>query len=316
MPRVLLALGSNLGDRGAILDAAVAAIGELTATQVLARSTWHATKPVGGPAGQGEFLNGAILIETNSAPAELRRELQQIEQSLGRERTERWAARMLDIDILLYDNQVIDDPDLQIPHPRMSFRPFVLAPATEVAAEMVHPVLGVTVGALWHHLQHARNEMMVCGGLLDDRYQLIEGLLQTFVTAENALVPVRPYHVLGVTQGLKIIRAMMVADSFEISKFQSIGKQSVPATSSPKLQIFLQLPFEALSNRVEKQGASCDQLCFDHLVKKPAVPNPMSRLFTGIPTLTLDPRDDPQRLSTEAAAALEAVWPDLCRPGA
>ncbi|MBX7164918.1 MAG: 2-amino-4-hydroxy-6-hydroxymethyldihydropteridine diphosphokinase [Pirellulales bacterium] len=140
MIRALVALGSSLGDRSATLDAAVAACEEVPGLRVLACSRWWATRGVGGTAPQSEFLNGALVAETSLTPHELLGRLQVVEQRLGRTRDRRWAPRTLDLDLLLYGDVVIETPRLEVPHPRMSFRRFVLDPACEVAAEMLHPV--------------------------------------------------------------------------------------------------------------------------------------------------------------------------------
>jgi 2-amino-4-hydroxy-6-hydroxymethyldihydropteridine diphosphokinase len=163
MPRCLLAVGANLGDRSATLDQALAKISELHQTQVLARSQWHETSPVGGPAGQASFLNGAILLDCELSPHELATSLQQIELSLGRDRHVRWDARTIDIDILLFGDSVIDTSELQVPHPRMSFRQFVLRPAVEIAGEMIHPGSGWTLASLLRQLTSGpRRIALIC----------------------------------------------------------------------------------------------------------------------------------------------------------
>ena len=106
-------------------------------------------RPIGGPAGQEPFLNAAALLETSLPPAELLARLQRIELHLGRTRETRWAARTLDLDLLLYDNLVLNTPYLTLPHPRMAFRRFVLEPAAEVAPEMAHPRLAGPSNACW-----------------------------------------------------------------------------------------------------------------------------------------------------------------------
>ena len=112
MAHALVALGSNLGDRAEQLNAA---LGELVATRrvrvLIRRSGWFETPPIGGPAGQGAFLNGAALLWTTLAPRPLLAELQQIEEQLGRVRGERWGARVIDLDLLLFDQLVIEHPD-------------------------------------------------------------------------------------------------------------------------------------------------------------------------------------------------------------
>jgi 2-amino-4-hydroxy-6-hydroxymethyldihydropteridine diphosphokinase len=151
MTRVLLAVGANLGDREATLAETLAALSRLPHAQLLSRSAWHETAPVGGPVGQPGFLNGAVLLSTSLSPHGLASELRQIETELGRERHTRWDARKIDIDLLLFGEQTSQSTDLEIPHPRMAFRRFVLDPACEIAGEMVHPPIGWALAALQRH---------------------------------------------------------------------------------------------------------------------------------------------------------------------
>ena len=148
----LLGLGANLDDRQHQLDTAVAQLSAHPAISVRSVSRWRQTPPIGGPAGQADFLNGAVLLETSLSAAELFRVIQSIEQSLGRQRRRRWDARRIDIDILLYEGLVCQTDELQLPHPWMAVRRFVLEPAAEIAPELRHPVLGWTVGQLARHL--------------------------------------------------------------------------------------------------------------------------------------------------------------------
>lgn len=145
-----IALGSNLGDRAATLRAAIDAVGELPGTSVVRVSSFHETEAVGGPTGQGRYLNAAAVIETSMEPTDLLAALLAIESRLGRERREgeRNAARTIDMDILLFGDAVIDDPGVTVPHPRMQDRLFVMAPVAEIAPDWVHPVVGRTMAEL------------------------------------------------------------------------------------------------------------------------------------------------------------------------
>ncbi len=141
MVTCLIGLGSNQGDRVGNLLAAIAALGEDPAISLQAVSSFVESAPVGGPAGQPNFFNGAAILAT-SLPAEaLLTRLLDIELQLGRVRGERFGPRTIDLDLLLYGEQVIESPTLQVPHPRLRVRRFVLAPAAEIAGEMLVPAL-------------------------------------------------------------------------------------------------------------------------------------------------------------------------------
>jgi 2-amino-4-hydroxy-6-hydroxymethyldihydropteridine diphosphokinase len=136
----LIGMGSNLGDRLASINGAVDALGRAPGVAVRQVSSFHETEPVGGPPGQGMFLNAVARIETDLEPLEVLRVLQQIEAQFGRERTVQWGARTLDLDLLLFEDRILDTPELCLPHPRMRARRFVLEPLVEVAPALVDPV--------------------------------------------------------------------------------------------------------------------------------------------------------------------------------
>ena len=118
-----IALGSNLGDRNAHLRFAREGIERLPETRILAASDIEETAPI-GPIAQGPYLNQMLAVETSLAPRALLQGLQQIEQARGRLRTERWGPRTLDLDIVLFDTQTVEDADLTIPHPELAARDF------------------------------------------------------------------------------------------------------------------------------------------------------------------------------------------------
>jgi len=155
MAYCLIGLGANLADRQATLEQAVQLLVPDPAIRIVARSCWYETQAVGGPLSQPTFLNGALLLETSLAPESLLDALLRIEDALGRVRSERWGPRTIDLDLLLYDQLVLESPSLVLPHPRMAFRRFVLAPAAEIAPHMRHPTIGWTVCELFDHLKQA-----------------------------------------------------------------------------------------------------------------------------------------------------------------
>ena len=142
MPTVYIALGTNLGDRMANLRAAIDALPP--DVRPVRRSPVYQTAPW-GYVDQPDFLNQVIEAETDLAPQALLETLKQRERDLGRTPTVRYGPRLIDLDILFYDDAVIELPWLSIPHPRLHERPFVLVPLAELAPDKVHPVLGLSV---------------------------------------------------------------------------------------------------------------------------------------------------------------------------
>ncbi|MBN1395783.1 MAG: 2-amino-4-hydroxy-6-hydroxymethyldihydropteridine diphosphokinase [Pirellulales bacterium] len=176
MPVCLIGIGSNQAARRDNLESAAARLADHPRIELLARSAWLETVPIGGPSGQPRFLNGALKLETSLAPQELFELLQQIEIQLGRRREQRWGPRTIDLDLLLYGDLVMDAPSLTVPHPRMAWRRFVLEPAAEAAGEMVHPTIGWTVARLLRHLNASPPYIAVAGGIAAGKSRLAERL--------------------------------------------------------------------------------------------------------------------------------------------
>lgn len=129
-----LSLGANLGDRLANLQRAVDALGAAPGVRVVRSSRVYETEPVGGPE-QPEYLNAVVEVRTELAPRDLLAACRSVEDDMGRVRTERWGPRPIDVDVLTYGTETIDEPDLVVPHPRMHERGFVLVPLAELGAD-------------------------------------------------------------------------------------------------------------------------------------------------------------------------------------
>jgi 3-oxoacyl-[acyl-carrier protein] reductase len=143
-----IALGSNLGDRRAYLNRALAELRSRSGVEVARVSSVYETAPVGGPAGQAPYLNAAAELHTTLPPAALLQLLLEVESGLGRVRAERDGPRTIDLDVLFYDDMVRDDPELTLPHPRLHQRLFVLQPLAEIAPGLIHPVLKKAIADL------------------------------------------------------------------------------------------------------------------------------------------------------------------------
>lgn len=152
--RAHIALGSNLGDKKAYLDLAVARLEERPDCRVEKVSDYLVTEPFGGVE-QDDFLNGALELRTTLEPEELLEVLHGIEAEAGRERLIHWGPRTLDLDILFYDDLVLDTETLQIPHPGIPQRDFVLKPLAQIAPWKRHPLLGRTAGELLGELSES-----------------------------------------------------------------------------------------------------------------------------------------------------------------
>ena len=142
-----IALGSNLGKSLTTLKNSLNVLNSNPGIKLLAVSSWYQTKPVGGSP-QPDYLNGCAILNVQQTPEELLVLLQATELQFGRVRQERWGARTLDLDLLLYDNLIINTPNLTIPHPRMTERAFVLVPLAEIAPQWQEPTSGKAIAQL------------------------------------------------------------------------------------------------------------------------------------------------------------------------
>jgi 2-amino-4-hydroxy-6-hydroxymethyldihydropteridine diphosphokinase len=143
MALAAIALGSNLGDSLAFVEAAVQTLSRDSDIILVSQSHWYQTVAI-GPV-QPNYVNGCVVVKTVRSPQSLLQLLLKIEQQFGRERTERWGPRTLDLDLLLYDAVVLQTPSLTLPHPRMTERAFVLVPLAELLPQWVDPLSGLTI---------------------------------------------------------------------------------------------------------------------------------------------------------------------------
>lgn len=148
MALVCVGLGSNVGNRASNLLCAYDHIVSIKDIQPLKLSRFYETQPVGGPP-QPMFLNAVFSIRTALSPYQLLEQFQRIEAFMGRVRTVKWGPRNIDVDILLYGDEVIDDDRLKVPHPMMHTRLFVLEPLIDIEPDIVHPVFKKTIIQLY-----------------------------------------------------------------------------------------------------------------------------------------------------------------------
>ena len=145
--QVYIGIGSNVGNKRENFFEAVTRLAKLPDTRVLKESSLYASEPLGDA--REWYVNGAIEIETRFRPDMLLKKFKNIERAMGRKKIKkRWGARIIDLDILLYDSAIIKKKNLRIPHPEMPTRKFVLIPLSEIAPQVIHPELGVTISEI------------------------------------------------------------------------------------------------------------------------------------------------------------------------
>lgn len=162
--RVLVGLGSNLGDRKANLLEALERLRKLPETRIVKSSSFYESEPLGDA--KRWFVNGVVEIETEFAADDLLRRFKSIERAMGRRRVpgKRWGSRIIDLDILFFDNEIIDRRTLKVPHPELPNRRFVLLPLSELAPSLEHPQLGATVSELLAKLTDPKKVMLLPPG--------------------------------------------------------------------------------------------------------------------------------------------------------
>lgn len=175
----LVAFGANQGDCEKALHDSLELLKQDPATEEITVAKPILTKAVTGKSAesaQADYLNSAFWLRTTLKPRKLHRLLISIEEKLGRERLERWGPRSVDLDLILYSDTIMKDDTLQIPHPRMSFRRFVLQPAVEVAGEMVDPRSGMTLSQLLQHVDSKENTVLLATNQSAQAAELVQNM--------------------------------------------------------------------------------------------------------------------------------------------
>ncbi len=155
-----LGIGSNLGNPENNCREAIERISEIEGVKVLRASSLYKTEPV-GITDQPWFVNAVAEIRSHISPGELFNGLKKVETAMGREAVQRWGPRIIDIDILLFDQDVIDDENLKIPHPEMHKRRFVLTPLNELAPYAIHPAFGVSIKGLLERIEDSSAVVLI-----------------------------------------------------------------------------------------------------------------------------------------------------------
>lgn len=223
----LLAFGANLGDPKQAWTEALDRLAQ-RGVRITATSGLRETAPVGGPPGQATFLNAAMTVTTSLSAKSLVEQLLAVEREVGRVRQTRWGPRLIDLDLLLYDNLVSEDPNCLVPHPRMTFRRFMLDPACDVAAEWRHPLTDCSLSELQSQLHRATRRV----------------LLAHEVPERGADGGERgPIGSWGAGWGADQASALLgVADGLRLAGWEIVGQDSysaAPAIESPRLSLLV-----------------------------------------------------------------------------
>ncbi len=180
MAQCLISFGANLGARESSVATSCRQLAAMTKVSQFRVSRLFRSPPIGGPEGQEPFVNGVAAFNTEASAQEVLHWLQALEQQLGRKRDHRWAARRIDLDVVLHGNLVGGSSQLTVPHPRYTARRFVLLPACDVAAEYRDPRFGWTLRELTDHIQTASPSMALVGGDQETREAICNRLHQRF----------------------------------------------------------------------------------------------------------------------------------------
>jgi len=248
MPQCLISFGANLGDRDSSIVTAARELASFPEVENFRASRLYETPAIGGPSGQSSFLNGVAVFDTTARAREVLLWLQSLEEKLGRQRHERWAARSIDLDVVLHGALIGGGNDLTVPHPRYTARRFVLRPACDVAPNYRDPRFGWTLQQLADHLDDGNASIALTGG--DEALRRNLGVLlesQHHVRVFQAAPMPQPMSVLG-TAPIAAREAMVTASQTSIDAVEdqpwvstfvpeltNRGNREVPSRCVPRL---------------------------------------------------------------------------------
>jgi 2-amino-4-hydroxy-6-hydroxymethyldihydropteridine diphosphokinase len=162
MTTAYIGIGSNLGDKLNNCRKSIEMSGRIPDTRVTAQSRFYRTEPV-GVEGHDWYVNGVISLSTGLSAQDLLKNLLDIEQIMGRERKKKWDSRTIDLDVLLYGQEVIEEEGLTVPHPLMHLRKFVLEPMVQLAPDLIHPILGKSMAGLLKNFREQGQDVIPLG---------------------------------------------------------------------------------------------------------------------------------------------------------
>lgn len=289
MPESLIALGANLSDKSQVLHEAVECLADRPGVQLVAMSQVIETFPIGVPDSDATFLNAAARFDVELEPGLWLETLLETERQLGRQRSVRWGARKIDLDLLLYGQEVISSRPLWVPHPRMAFRRFVMQPAVEVGGDMWHPLCGSSLSHVWEFLNREPN--LIVWLLAEDQHR--------------ELVSQRSFHHDVLCRPVSDLKDFEEVLS-ESARHLTTGPVQGADAASVLCMVSPQVASRQLRTLLENQ-ALCPKLVI-RATESPVwfedSPSPLDR--PPRIELVLD-SDDPQRLQQEVVGAVESM---------
>ena len=297
MATCLISLGANIGHREQAIEQAISSISAFRDVSDCHCSSYFETLAAGGPQDQPRFINAVGRFETSLKPTDVLNKLFNVEKCLGRTRQQIWEPRVLDLDLLLYDHKIQKDPDLILPHPRMILRRFVLEPACEIAADLIHPLTKWSLQQHLNHLNRSAKYICIAGAATSQRIAAVERL--------RSQVDGQQVAILHNSSGSLALDDQQAAIKTAIAKTKNI----VIANFCPR-EILSSSPEQLANVEQLEQAIGVPRLIV--LLDNPSDPtchallNAMMPSGTVVPWLVL-PSDDEERIARELQAAVIAA---------